>query len=142
MAEVDIQGVDKIALLRSLWTNQVTASFFGSGLLPAPAFSDEDATKALTRGYIDYFCGRAIKLDLTKDKVDPWAYDRDAGMGTLAKIVAGLRNGSPPTPKPDRFYCTTGAVFEPWGEEMLPGNPGTIMCALCGAWKKQHSVKK
>lgn len=93
MASINIQGLDKVALLEKLWKNQITAGFYGATLLPSPAFDTKAAQKAVT-GYIDYFCGRAIKTDISKDSVDPWLYDRDAGAGTFARIVDGMRTSA------------------------------------------------
>jgi len=41
--------------------------------------------------YIDYFNGRPIKTDLSKDTVDTWLYNRDAGKGKFEAIVEMLR---------------------------------------------------
>jgi len=54
-------------------------------------FDKAAAEKAVT-GYIDYFCGKAIKTDLSEDKVDPYLYDRDAGAGAFARAVASVRS--------------------------------------------------
>lgn len=61
-----------------------------SGRAPPP-FNEEQAKKAVTQ-YIDYFCGRVIKSDLTGDKVDPRGYDRDNGQGAFQSVVDRLRN--------------------------------------------------
>ncbi len=87
---VDISGVPKVALLYRLWSGQVPASFFGDNMLSSPGFHDDLAKEAVKR-YIDYFQGRAIKLDLSKDTIDPWLYDRDAGSGAFARAVSDLR---------------------------------------------------
>jgi hypothetical protein len=73
---MDISGLDKIKLLNALWENMVPASFFTMMGLPSPGFDEKKAEEAV-KGYIDYFCGRAIKMDLSQDKVDPWLYNRD-----------------------------------------------------------------
>jgi hypothetical protein len=90
---VDISGVDKLQLLEALWSNQKTASFFTNPPQLAPGFDHSAATAAIARGYIDYFCGRAIKADLSGDYVIPYLYDRDAGPGALQRIVTRLRFG-------------------------------------------------
>lgn len=86
---IDISKVDKIALLKDLWKNQKTAIFFAFNTLQAPSFDEKLAEKAV-KGRIDYFCGRAIKTDLSKDSVDPYLYDRDAGQGTFQKVVDSI----------------------------------------------------
>lgn len=94
MTTVDISGLDRVELLKELWRAQVAAGFFGTfeglsmgGGLP---FSQASAATAVTQ-YIDYFCGRAIKTDLSKDTVNPYLYDRDAGPGKFAEIVLRMR---------------------------------------------------
>ena len=47
-------------------------------------------TEKAVKCHIDYFCGRAIKTDLSKDSVDPYLYDRDAGQGTFQKVVDSI----------------------------------------------------
>jgi hypothetical protein len=54
------------------------------------SFNHEAAKVAVTK-YIDYFGGKAIKMDLSGDEVDPRIYDRDAGEGAFARVVATLR---------------------------------------------------
>lgn len=90
MAEIDISGVDKVELLKAMWTAQKPAAFFSLYRVKAPGFDDEAAEDA-TKKYIDYFSGRAIKSDLSGDTVNPFGYDRDAGQGTLAKIISSLK---------------------------------------------------
>ena len=55
-----------------------------------PLFDRVKAQEAV-KEEIDYFQGRAIKLNLSNDSIDPWVYDRDAGQGTFKKIVDQLR---------------------------------------------------
>lgn len=88
---IDISGINKGILLHSLWKGQVTESFFGSNSVSPPDFNEDQATKVAKAGYIDYYCGRAIKTDLSKDAVDPWLYDRDAGKGEFQRIVKEIR---------------------------------------------------
>lgn len=91
MSKVDISGLDKVALLQKMWANMKPAAFFSmNSFVPVPSF-DETQAKEAVKNYIDYFCGRCIKTDLSKDEVDPWGYDRDAGSGALQKIVDSMR---------------------------------------------------
>lgn len=91
MTTVNIQGLDKVELLHALWSNQKSASFFTMSGIPSPQFDHQEANTAVLER-IDYFCGRAIKCDLSKNEVDPGLYDRDAGQGTFEKIVNQLRS--------------------------------------------------
>lgn len=90
VSTLDIKNLDKVLLLERLWTGQSPASFFLG--LPSPAFDRKRAQQAVSSGYIDYFCGRCIKTDLSEDTVDPWLYDRDAGAGAFARAVSALRS--------------------------------------------------
>ena len=90
---VDISGLSKPELLFFLWENAPTAAFFKLSGREPPAFSKSDACTAVL-AYIDYFYGRCIKCDLSRGVVDPFAYDRDAGPGTFAAIVALMRVAS------------------------------------------------
>lgn len=101
---MDISGVDKVKLLRELWTRQQVATFFTSGfgqMLPIPVFDENLAFKAVTQ-YIDYFQGRAIKADLSEDTVSIDAYERDAGRGKFAEAIKAAislaRQTRPPAP--------------------------------------------
>lgn len=87
---INISGIDKVKLLKALWMNQSVASFFGNFKALAPAF-DEELAKEAVKDYIDYFNGRCIKTDLSKDLINPWAYDRDAGAGTFQRVVSELK---------------------------------------------------
>lgn len=57
-------------------SNQSSAIFYRINGIPEPEFDEKQAERAV-KGYIDYFCGRAIKMDLSKDEIDPCCYDRD-----------------------------------------------------------------
>ena len=84
---VDIKGVDKVALLKVLWEMSSPASFFiMSGRTPPKWGETGDPIEAV-KDYIDYFCGRMIKSDLTGDSASPSMYDRDIGEGSFARAV-------------------------------------------------------
>lgn len=87
--EVNISGIQKIALLRALWEAQTVASFFA--YQPRPKFSESEAEQVVTESYIDYFCGRPIKMDLSGDTLNPQLYDRDAGARKCASVVNKLK---------------------------------------------------
>ena len=91
MSQIDIKSIHKTKLLRSLWENSQTASFFSMSGLPAPDYDEQKAVNAVN-GYIDYFQGRVIKCDISGDTADPRLYDLDNGKGAFQKIVSQLRN--------------------------------------------------
>ena len=86
MSKINIQGIDKVKLLEALWQKQIVAGFYANMRLPSPKFDEIEAKKAVLN-YIDYFCGRCIKCDISGETADPCLYDRDAGDGVFKKIV-------------------------------------------------------
>jgi len=93
---ISIQDLSKVELLFHMWKNQKVASFFTASRTASPVFDpvvdQNKALEAITQGYIDYFMGRAIKTDLSGDTISSsFAYNRDAGEGTLERIVAAMR---------------------------------------------------
>lgn len=91
MSSVDISGLNKKELLLRLWEKANIASFFTTSGIPAPAFDHKLAETAVD-GYIDYFCGRCIKSDLSGKYANPVWYNRDAGDGQFEKIVNSMRS--------------------------------------------------
>lgn len=85
---VNIKGLNKVDLLRELYYDAFESPW---ACVQKDGFNDDMAREAV-KGYIDYFQGRAIKCDLSKDTVDPRLYDRDAGAGQFQKVVDCLRN--------------------------------------------------
>jgi len=113
MCEIDITGVNRVMLLHELWNLQIVASFFAHRPDMAPTFNDKEAIVAIQRGYIDYFCGRCIKSDLTKNFVSPRMYDRDAGDGAFLKAVQIVKWGNVVPPiTPSSFFQGVN-VFPP-----------------------------
>ena len=96
-SKIDITGIDKVELLRKLWTGSKPALFFNgfnalSNNLSPPTF-DNIAARVAVRKYIDYFQGCCIKLDISGVSVDPHSYDKDAGFGAFEKIVDSFNCG-------------------------------------------------
>jgi len=86
---ISIEGLDKLTLLHKLWLNAPVASFFSTGIIPPPAFNFVQAQSVLDN-YIDYFCGRPIKMNLSGDSILPSLYDRDAP-NPASSVVASMR---------------------------------------------------
>ena len=92
---VNIAGLNKAELLAYVWN--YAGSFAGMRGNPAgfaEVFGDKaSAEEALKNGrnYVDYFNGRPIKVDFSKDTVNPFLFDRDAGQGTFARAVENFR---------------------------------------------------
>ena len=87
----DIEGVDKVALLKELWLNSRPTIFFTLHNQNPPQF-DEKKASGVVSGYIDYyFQGRCIKCDLSGNTADSYLYNRDFGEDALENIVLKLK---------------------------------------------------
>ena len=85
--KIDIKGLDKVQLLMALWKN-TQPEYKGWGV---QSF-DYNGAKEAVLNYIDYYCGKPIKLDLSKDYIDnTFGYDRDAGDGKCQQIIQELK---------------------------------------------------
>jgi hypothetical protein len=138
----DISGLDKVALLRALWLNQKSAAFFAMSPMRPPAFDSAAAAEAV-KTKIDYFQGRAIKMNLAGDTVDGTMYDRYAGPGTCARVVAELKDGRQ-VPTTSELLCPDGSgnTFRAFGEPMIDGKPDTVLCGNCPHWQRAHASMK
>lgn len=87
---VNISGLSKVDLLERLWNRMKPAAFFAFNLSLAPSFNKDEAKKDV-KGYIDYFCGRCIKSDLSGDTANTSLYNRDAGNGAFEEIVKKMQ---------------------------------------------------
>lgn len=87
---VDIRGIDLHELVRELWNHTLPQ---GLGYLQyGMPLTDDDIEQVIYKKSIDYLKGRPIKILLDNtDKIDAWAYDRDAGFGMFQKVVDELR---------------------------------------------------
>lgn len=86
--EIPIKGLDRVLLLRELWHNQQVHGMgvFGGGTAKWNEDTIKHAHEAV-KGYIDYFQGRAIKMNLSGDCIDPWLYDRDTRVKASITII-------------------------------------------------------
>ena len=86
---IDISDIDRKVLLKELWLNTITASFFWFNAVPPPPYEDPDRYDQ----YFDYHCGRPIKTDMSDmTQVGTQGYNRNAGEGKFEDIVTLLRN--------------------------------------------------
>lgn len=85
-----IEDVSKLDLLYLLWKYQWPASFYASSGKTPPPFDWGGAYPA-TKGYIDYYAGRAIKADLSAPCIDCRLYERDSHV-ECGVIIEELRS--------------------------------------------------
>lgn len=96
---VSIEGVDPAKLLAELVNNTSAQGLGVTAALSFGPFGEEQAQKFLDSipGDVkdfDYVAGRPIKLrlDLKANEASRvWLYDRDAGAGAFARVLAKLR---------------------------------------------------
>ena len=86
---VSIVGLDKGRLLELLVQGTRFLAFMPEFM--SYQSSETEASKRVTYGYIDYYQGKAIKMDLRSDFQDGINYNRDAGAGAFQKIIAYMR---------------------------------------------------
>ena len=106
---INIKGLSKAKVLAALYNHSKPQ---GMGFLiydPEP-MTEEGAQNVIDvlekegyRLYFDYIKGRVMKVDITRDKLDPRLYDRDNGLGAAdlaifshiqpAEKFAGKREG-------------------------------------------------
>lgn len=89
---IDIKGLDKAEVLAVLYNNAISQ---GLGFLhyDPKDMTVEEARKILeTKTYFDYYKGRVMKVDLSKDTFDPYLYNRDNGSGLAEKLIEELRS--------------------------------------------------
>jgi alkylated DNA repair dioxygenase AlkB len=89
-ANVNIEGINKMDLLKALWDNSDPARFYDSFKMIPPPFGHDIAKDAI-KEYIDHFSGRMIKCDLSGNIAMTYAYDRDYGKGKFQAIVDTLK---------------------------------------------------
>ena len=86
---IDITKLPKVALLKAL---VIAAKKDAYQSTIEYLFNENVAEELINNGYIDRYCGRTVKADLSQQNVDPSLYDREAGRGTFAKVVENLRS--------------------------------------------------
>ncbi len=88
---IDISKLDKAEVLAALYNNAGPLGMGHLHFIPED-MQVEDARELLDEGitYFDYVHGRCLKIDLSKDKLDPWLYDRDWGEGAAERVLSDL----------------------------------------------------
>ncbi|MGD0976791.1 MAG: hypothetical protein ABR875_00655 [Minisyncoccia bacterium] len=95
---MNIAGLSKAAVLAALYNASRPQ---GMGFLhydPKP-MTEKQAQQLLGNGhraYFDYLQGRVMKIDLSKDEVDTWGYNRDNGTNAAENAIEALRRSSDP----------------------------------------------
>lgn len=96
--EIDIRGIDKAKLLKSLWSAGVKNRLFFMNdescekMMPLNKAREiiEQRQKTGDLSRFDYVDGVMIKTNLMGDKLDIRLYDRDNGDGALKNAISHL----------------------------------------------------
>lgn len=103
---LSILGLNKVQLLEELWKEQKSRPINDKNdnltvlfqLIQKDKktmdelFDKDQAQKEIDNGFIQYYKGKLIKMDLSKDYVDSSEYDKLAGEGTAYSIIKNLKN--------------------------------------------------
>lgn len=89
---INIKGLEKARVLLALWkhSHEQGMSFFGT-FTDNPTLNDCAEFLEKSGGYVDYFNGRVIKVDLRGDTINPALYDRDCGQGACERAINSIR---------------------------------------------------
>lgn len=88
---IDISGLDKGAVLAALYNASHPQGMGFLHYTPEDMTPEEGAELVAEHRYFDYLRGRVMKIDLSKDSLDPRLYDRDNGAGAAAAVIEKLR---------------------------------------------------
>jgi hypothetical protein len=82
--------LDRAAVFEALY-NASRPQGLGILQFDAKPMTRDEAAKILEQQtHFDYLKGRVMKIDLSKDEVGIWGYDRDNGAGAAAKAIEAL----------------------------------------------------
>lgn len=87
---MNIANLDKAQVLAALYDNAVSG---GNGLMaydPNPMTIEQARALLERQTSFDWLQGRVMKVDLGKDELDTFLYDRDNGDGAAARALAPL----------------------------------------------------
>ena len=85
---IDLKGKNKAEVLAKLY-NASRPQGLGFLQYYGKDMTTEEAQDLLDSGntYFDYLKGRVMKVDLSRDELDPRLYDRDNGQGAAAAAL-------------------------------------------------------
>lgn len=86
--KLDYPGLNQEALVKCLWAHQKPAVFFENSDVKPPPFDAECIR--MHNGYVDYACGRCVKLYIDQDSVTRYDHSCTPEV-TLKECVAQLQ---------------------------------------------------
>ena len=96
---ISLLGLNKADVLAALYNASKPQGMGFMHYDPKP-MTREEAEALLEQGtHFDYLAGRVMKVDLSKDELNEWGYDRDNGQGAAERAIAEVRKtGNTNTP--------------------------------------------
>ena len=90
---IDISKLNKADVLAALYNNSRQQGLGFINPNGRHQMTKADAEVLLEEGdtFFDYLRGRVMKVDIGRDTLDPWGYDRDNGEGAAARALAPLQ---------------------------------------------------
>ena len=90
MATVDITGINKVVLLRLLWTSAKYNIAFTMTEAIVPVF-DETSVDYATKHFVTKYSNKDLNVDISEDHANPYWYDFKNGVGAFEKVVQNIR---------------------------------------------------
>lgn len=87
---ITLQGLNKSDVLACLYNESRPLGMGFANFDPKPMERQEAEELLAQSPYFDYLKGRAMKIDLSGDTLDPYLYDRDNGSGAAQRAIAEL----------------------------------------------------
>lgn len=88
MSIVDCKKLKREDVLLAMWRASQTASFFTINSIATPSPPTALEIEVEATGYIDYLCGRVIKIDFAEyPLLDACVYDHYCGTGAAQRVV-------------------------------------------------------
>jgi len=96
---ISLVGLNKGDVLAALYNASKPQGMGFMHYDPTPMTREEAEELLKETTDFDYLRGRVMKVDLSKDELNPWCYDRDNGQGAAASAIATLANGEVNSPE-------------------------------------------
>ncbi len=128
--KIDIKKIDKLALLKALWQGGKYAAYFDKQKDNELPFFDEQLAKEYLDGFVEYFCGKCIRVDFSKDTIDSAGYNKANGQDALESVIRCMK-------------CTETIIAQKPPCQFKPVEKIPMMQGVkCGKHRKEHKQVK
>jgi len=99
MSLINIEGLDRMQIVRALWENSEPAIFFSHNSVLAPQYDEISAQSGIKKykdgsWVVDYVCGRKCKVTFDENGMDSKLYDCDVEK-KASNVIDELRKTMP-----------------------------------------------